>query len=97
VFSGIPTHLFHRFFVVIDKIDDLPMLRRKCGQTLSQRVTGILLLHCHFRIVGRILDRVGGLFIEFNALLRRSTERALNGVIAKSQVETADRPSNLPA
>ena len=35
----------------------------------------------------------------FKALsaLRRSADRALNLVIASSQVETADRPSNLPA
>src|SRR3977135_3782563 len=31
------------------------------------------------------------------SLLRRSADGALNGVIAKSQVETADRPSNWPA
>src|SRR5260370_5889306 len=62
------SHLFHGFLVVVDKIDDLPMFRRKCGQALAQRFTGILLLHRNFRIVGRILDRIGGLIVQFNVL-----------------------------
>src|SRR5258705_13392736 len=60
--------LFHGFLVVVDKIDDLPVFRGKCGQTLAQRFAGILLLHGHFRIVGRILDRVGGFVVQFNIL-----------------------------
>src|SRR5260370_39559714 len=67
------SHLFHGFLVVVDKIDDLPMFRRKCGQALAQRFTGILLLHRNFRIVGRILDRVGGFIVQFNVL--PSTQR----------------------
>src|ERR1700742_2757373 len=62
------SHLFHGFFVVVDEIDDLPMLRRKRAQALAQRLTGILLLHRHFRIVGRILDRIGGLVVQFTVL-----------------------------
>src|ERR1700676_3354461 len=60
--------LFHGFLVVVDKIDDLPMIRRKRRQTLAQCLTGILLLRRHFRIVGRVLDRVGGLVVQFNVL-----------------------------
>src|SRR3979490_224313 len=59
---------FHGFLVVVDEIDDLPMLRRKRGQALAQRSTLVLLLHRHFRIVGRILDRIGGLIVQFNVL-----------------------------
>jgi hypothetical protein len=51
--------------MVVDEIDNLPMLRRQPGQTLAQRVTRILLLHRHFRIIGRILDRIGGLVVQF--------------------------------
>ena len=36
-------------------------------------------------------------FKALSALRRRNAERALNRVIARSQVETAERPSNLPA
>ncbi len=61
-------HLFHGFLVVVDEIDDLPMLWRKRRQALAQRFTRILLLHHHFRIVGRILDRVGGLVVQSNVL-----------------------------
>src|SRR6266567_5902567 len=49
-------HLFHGLLVVVDEIDDLPMLWRKRRQALAQRFTCILLLHHHFRIVGCILD-----------------------------------------
>src|SRR5665213_940614 len=62
------SHLFHRLLVVVDEIDDLPMLRRKLRQTLAQRFTDILLLNRHFRIVGRILDGIGGLVVQFNVL-----------------------------
>src|SRR4029453_18005172 len=62
------SRLFHGFLVVVDKIDDLPVFRRKCGQTLAQRFTCILLLHRHFRIVGRILDSGGGSVVQFNVL-----------------------------
>src|SRR5580704_5871863 len=44
------SHLFHRLLVIVDEIDDLSMLRRKRGQALAQRVTGILLLYRHFWI-----------------------------------------------
>jgi hypothetical protein len=47
------SNLFHGFLV--DKIDDLPVFRRKCGQALAQRLTGVLLCG-HFRIVGRIVQ-----------------------------------------
>src|ERR1700722_20492973 len=60
------SHLFHGLLMVIDEIDDLPMLWRKSCQALAQRVAGILLLHRHFWIVGRILDRIGGFVIQFN-------------------------------
>src|SRR5512140_2159302 len=40
---------FHGFLVVVDEIDDFPVVRRKCRQALAQRFTGILLLHRHFR------------------------------------------------
>src|SRR5229473_4212786 len=62
------SYFFHGFLVVVDEIDDLPVLRRKCGQALAQRFTGILLLRRHFRIVGSILDRIGGLVVQFNVL-----------------------------
>src|SRR5882672_3163976 len=52
--------------MVVDEIDDLPVLRRKCRQALAQRFTGILLLRRHFRIIGSILDRIGGLVVQFN-------------------------------
>src|ERR1700742_2850316 len=45
------SHLFHRLLVLVDEIDDLPMFRRKCTKGLTQRLTGILLLHRHFGIV----------------------------------------------
>src|SRR4029078_3733 len=54
---------FHRFLVVVDEIDDLPMVCRKCGQALAQRCTGILLLGRYFGIIGTILNRVGGLIV----------------------------------
>src|SRR6202011_1971852 len=44
------------------------MFRRKRRQALAQRCTGILLLYRHLRIVGGILDCVGGLVIQFNVL-----------------------------
>src|SRR6185437_8241791 len=62
------SHLFHRFLVVVNEIDDLPMFLRRRTQTLAQRVTGILFLHRHFRIVGRILDRIGSFVIQFDIL-----------------------------
>src|ERR1700730_17130660 len=40
---------FHGFLVVVDEIDDLPMVRRKRGQALAQRSTGIILMHRPFR------------------------------------------------
>ena len=46
------------------------MIWRECGEALSQRYTGILLLHRHFGIIGRILDRVRGLIVQF-AVRRR--------------------------
>src|SRR6202043_672673 len=61
-------HLFHGLLVVVDEIDDLPVIRRKGRQALAQRCTSILLLYRDFRIVGRILDRVGGLVFQFNVL-----------------------------
>src|SRR5882672_12321528 len=44
------------------------MVLRKCRQALAQRDTRILLLRRYFRIVGRILDRIGGLVVQFNVL-----------------------------
>src|SRR5689334_21701182 len=55
------SHFLDGFLVVVDKIDDLPMFRRKPREALSQRFTRILLLRRHLGIVGCILDRVGGL------------------------------------
>src|SRR5450759_3646518 len=83
------SHLFHGFLVVVDEIDDLPMFRRKRGQALPQRVTGILLLYRHFRIVGRILDRIGGFIIQFNVLPAPQRRQGLES--------RNHRPSNLPA
>src|SRR5665213_1311719 len=60
------SYLFHGFLVVVDEIDDLPMFWRKYTQALAQRLTGILLLRRHLRIVGIILDRIGGLVVQFN-------------------------------
>ena len=52
--------------MVVDEIDDLPMFWRKCTQTLAQRLTGILLLRRHLRIVGTILDCIGRLVVQLN-------------------------------
>src|ERR1700758_770950 len=54
--------------MVVDEIDDLPMLRRKSAQTLTQRRTGIFLRRRHFGIVGRILDRLGSLVLQLEVL-----------------------------
>src|SRR5882724_10582263 len=62
------SYFFHGFLMVVNEIDDLPVLRRKCSQALAQRFTGILLLRRHFRIIGSILDRIGGLVVQFNVL-----------------------------
>src|SRR5438445_13533763 len=43
-------HLFHGLLVVVDQIDDFPMVRREARQTLPQRFTGILLLPRRFWI-----------------------------------------------
>src|SRR5438105_3739756 len=70
-------HLFHRLLVVVDEIDDLPMIWRKRGQALAQRVTRILLLHHHFRVVGRILDRVRTLVVQSNVLAAPERRKSL--------------------
>src|SRR6267378_7344194 len=44
------------------------MVLRKRRQALAQRDTRILLLRRYFRIVGRILDCIGGLVVQFNVL-----------------------------
>ena len=54
--------------MVVDEVDDFPVFRRKRCQALPQRVTSIFLLNHHFRIVGRILDRVSGLIVQSNVL-----------------------------
>src|SRR5207253_3646297 len=94
------SRLFHGFLVVVDKIDDLPVFWRKCSQTLAQCFTGILLLRPFFCAVTSGSSDVSSIALAASSssstsFLRRSADRALNLVIAKSQVETADRPSNL--
>src|SRR5947208_10116876 len=63
-----PCHFLHGLLVIVDKIDDLPMFPRKRRQAFSQRCTGILFLHGHFGVVGSVLDRVGGLIVQFSVL-----------------------------
>jgi hypothetical protein len=70
-------HLFHGLLVVVDEIDDLSVLWRKRRQALAQRFTRILLLHHHFRIVGRILNRIGSLVVQSNVLAAPECRKGL--------------------
>lgn len=70
MFSGIPTisATSSTDFVVVDEIDDLPVLSRKRGHALAQRFTRVFLLRHHFRIVGGVLDCIRGLVVKSNVL-----------------------------
>jgi len=57
--------LLHRLLVVVDQIDDLPVLRRERGQAHAQGIAGILLLYRHFRVVGGVGDRSRRLVVQF--------------------------------
>jgi hypothetical protein len=46
--------LLHRFFVVVDEIDDLAMARGQSGQAIAQDFSPMLDLKVPFRIVGWI-------------------------------------------
>ena len=51
-------HLFERLLVVVDKVDDLAIFRRKFRQALSDDRTRVLLLELGRRIVCRVFDRL---------------------------------------
>ncbi len=60
------SHLFHGLLVVVDEIDNLPMIRRQCFDALAQDLALILLLHGGFGGVGDILDRLCNLIVQLS-------------------------------
>ena len=83
-----PRHLFDRFLVIVDEVDDLPVVRRKSCQALSQSSALVLLLR------GQPQDHLPDLRLASAASssssssggLRRRAERALNRAIASIHV-----------
>ena len=90
-------NLLHRFLVVVHEVDDLAMLGRQFTQALPQRCTLVFLRQRDFRIVGLILDRAGGLLVQFRLRPAAQHRERLEAGDAQQPVETAERASNFPA
>src|SRR5437667_1037151 len=66
-------HLFDRLVVVVDQIDDLPMVCRKSFQALPDDCTFVLLREGVFRIVRGILNCLCSFLVQF--LVRPAPQR----------------------
>src|ERR1700738_4325682 len=62
--AGDRCDLFHRLAVVVDEIDDLPMLIGEPVQRGNQPLVAIFVLHHGLRIPARIADALGELVVE---------------------------------